>query len=292
VKEIFDQDFMTKLEYLRIVARRVMSGRGYAQHRSSRLGWGMEFADFREYTPGDDFRLIDWNLYGRIDRHFTKLFHMEQDIDLFIFLDVSRSMDRGEPKKLDYGKKVAAALAYIGLTGLNRVSLFPFSDEMHRPLYEVHGKGQIINVFKYLHTLEPMGTTDLERSFQRFVSQVEKRGVLVIISDFLDPAGHHSALQLLGGNRYEMNIIHLSAPEDLQPMFRGTYYLLDAETGQEMRVNVTERLVRKYQTAYKNFIEGVRRDCIKFESNYFHAATTAPFEDLILTVFRKGKLLQ
>ena len=79
MKEIFDQDFMTKLEYLRIVARRVMSGRGYAQHRSSRLGWGMEFADFREYTPGDDFRLIDWNLYGRIDRLFTKLFHMEQE---------------------------------------------------------------------------------------------------------------------------------------------------------------------------------------------------------------------
>jgi len=292
VKEIFDQDFMTKLEYLRIVARRVLSGRGYAQHRSSRLGWGMEFADFREYTPGDDFRLIDWNLYGRIDRHFTKLFHMEQDIDLFIFLDVSRSMDRGEPKKLDYGKKVAAALAYIGLTGLNRVSIFPFSEEVHRPLYEVHGKGQIINVFKFLQAIEPSGATDLERSFQRFVSQVEKRGVSVIISDFLDPAGHQNGLRLLGRNRYEMNIIHLSAPEDLQPMFRGTYYMRDTETGEEMRVNVTERLVRKYQNAYKDFIEGVRRDCIKLESNYFHAATTAPFEDLILTVFRKGNLLQ
>lgn len=289
---LFDQEFMTKLEYLRIVARRIFSGKISAHHRSTRLGWGIDFADYREYTPGDDFRLIDWNLYGRIDKYFTKLFHVEMELDLYIFLDVSLSMTRGEPSKLDYAKKVTAALAYIGLANLNHVSIVPFSNVIHQPMFNIHGKGQILKVFQYLSALEAHEYTNMQRAFRGFVRRIQKRGIAIIISDFYDPQGFVPGLKLLGRNRFEMNAIQVNAPEEARLPFRGHYQLVDVETGDAMRVSVTERMANKYAQAFDAFRDEVKAECIHLESNYFDALTTVPFDDLILTVFRKGNLLQ
>src|SRR5215468_8696574 len=140
-RDLFDEGFLKKLEYLAIVSRKVFAGRLRAERRSRKTGAGIEFADHRDYAPGDDIRYLDWNIYGRMDKLLLRLFEEEEDLHVYLLLDASASMRTGRPPKLEYPKKVTAALSYVALANLDRVSILPFGgDEAREPLPPARGK--------------------------------------------------------------------------------------------------------------------------------------------------------
>src|SRR5262249_15599075 len=162
---LFDDEFLKKLEYLNIISKRIFSGHMRAKRRTKKRGSGLEFADFRSYVVGDDFRHLDWKAYLRLNKLILKLFEEEQDLPIYFFLYTSNSMNYGQPRKLDYARRVAAALCYIGLANLDRVNIISFADGIREELPAQKGKGRIFKVFRFLSDIVPSGQTNSRASF-------------------------------------------------------------------------------------------------------------------------------
>src|SRR5438270_4731016 len=158
---LLDPEFLHKLEQLELVSKKIFVGRMKGERKSKRRGSSVEFADHRQYSVGDDLRHIDWNVYGRLDRLFLKLFLEEEDLHFYTLLDASLSMDFGDPTKLQYAKQVAAALAFIGLVNHDRVVLEPVSTDLDRGMPSVRGRSQMWRVVPYLNRLQATGAGDL-----------------------------------------------------------------------------------------------------------------------------------
>jgi uncharacterized protein (DUF58 family) len=200
--DLFDEEFQRRLEVLAIVSRKLVAGRTRAERRSRKTGSGIEFADHREYAPGDDFRYLDWNLYARTGRLLLRLYEEEEDLSVYVLLDVSRSMSFGTPRKIDYGKKLAAALAYIALANLDRVSLLTFSDEVVGRIAPTRGKNRIFKAFEFLRPIEAEGRTGTADAMRTFVAQNKRRGVAILISDLYDPQGFEGGINALRFARF------------------------------------------------------------------------------------------
>src|SRR5439155_215947 len=194
---LLDPDFLRKLEQLELVSRKIFVGRMKGERKSKRRGSSVEFAEHRNYTVGDDLRHIDWNVYGRLDRLFLKLFLEEEELHVYTLLDTSLSMDFGEPTKLHYGKQVAAALAFIGLVNHDRVVLDTFSTQLDEGMPSVRGRSQMWRVVQYLEGLRASGSSNLTAAAKAFAIKHAGKGVVVVISDFLDKRGYQDALRYL-----------------------------------------------------------------------------------------------
>src|SRR5437870_4319512 len=200
---LFDSEFLKKLEYLSLISKRVFRGSLMAQRRTMQLGGGIEFADHREYLPGDDFRYIDWNLFARHDSLLLKRFQEEEDLHVYFLLDCSRSMTVGEPAKFDFARQVTAALAYIALADLDRIGVVAFADDIVADFPLTRGKGRILSLLKFLEGLVPSGEdTSLERVATGFIHREQRRGLVVVLRDLYDAAGFERALDLLPPRRY------------------------------------------------------------------------------------------
>src|ERR1700749_2625701 len=186
----FDESFLKKLEYLYVVAKKVFVGRIRAERRSRKTGSGVEFADHRNYAAGDDLRYLDWSVYGRLDKLLLRMFEEEEDLHIYLLIDASASMRANG--KLDYAERICAALAYIGLAKLDRVSIVPFGGgaESSERMPATRGKAQIFKIFQFLSALQPQGATELSHALESFVHQTKRRGLAIVISDFYDPAGY------------------------------------------------------------------------------------------------------
>ncbi len=185
---LLDPDFLHKLEQLELVSRKIFVGRMKGERKSKRRGSSVEFAEHRNYTVGDDLRHIDWNVYGRLDRLFLKLFLEEEDLHVYSLLDTSLSMDFGTPTKLRYGKQVSAALSFIGLVNHDRVLVNSFSALLEQGLHGIRGRSQMWRIVQYLDRLEASGNSDLTSAAREFAIRHAGKGVVVVISDFLDSA--------------------------------------------------------------------------------------------------------
>ena len=194
---LFDEEFLRKLEYLNIVSKHLVPGHMHGEHRARKVGTGLEFADYRAYVPGEDVRNVDWRTYLRLDRLILRLFEEEADLPIYVFFDASRSMDHGEPPKFDYARKVAAALTYIGLLNLDRVNLIGFAGGIAGEMSSRRGKNQVWHAFRFLESLSASGTTAMELAFRSFFSTKRRRGLVVVVSDFLDENGFGRAFDLL-----------------------------------------------------------------------------------------------
>ncbi|HTY41558.1 MAG TPA: DUF58 domain-containing protein, partial [Thermoanaerobaculia bacterium] len=256
-RALFDESFLKKLEYLYIVSRKVFAGRVRAERRSRRVGSGIEFADHRDYAPGDDVRYLDWNLYGRMDKLLLRLFEEEEDLHIYLLLDTSASMRLGAPPKLEYAAKVAAALCYIGLSNLDRVSLVTFADAIRGRLPPARGKGRIFKVFDFLSQVEPAGTTRVGKALGAFVRETARPGVAVVISDFYDHEGYAGAFDLLRYHRFEPYAIQVYDEREARPGLRGDLMLVDCETGEEREVTVSARLLAEYARVHEAWCRAV-----------------------------------
>lgn len=291
-EELFDEEFQRRLEVLSLVARRVFSGAMRAERRTKRIGSGVEFADYRDYAPGDDFRRLDWHAYQRLDRLLLRLYQEEEDLSIYFLLDSSASMGFGEGRKLRYAKQLAAALAYVGLANLDRVAIVTASDEISGRMRPTRGKARIFRVFRFLEQVQPSGQTDLESALRTFVAQHKRRGLAVLLSDLYDPAGFERGINVLRYNRFEPYVLHLVDPRDRAPALAGDLVLYDCETGEKREVTVTSRVLERHARAFDEYLERVQRFCISHQVSYVAADMQVAFDDLILRVFRKGGFLR
>ncbi|MBM4081613.1 MAG: DUF58 domain-containing protein [Planctomycetes bacterium] len=289
---LFEEDFLRKLEYLVVVARKIFAGRIRAQRRTKRFGSGVQFADYRSYVQGDDFRYVDWNAYVRFEHLFLKLFEEEEDLHIYLLLDASRSMDFGQPRKFDYARRLAAAIGYIGLASLDRINVTPFAESLGRQLSTMRGKGQVFNLLRFLSRLEVMTQTDFGQALAKFAHQRHHHGLAVVISDFFDPAGYVRGLNCLRFNGFEVFAIQVLAHAESNPTELGDLRLLDVETSLGRNVTVNERLLRTYRARFSGFCDELKQFCLEREIGYVRATTSIPFDDLVLKMLRSGRFLQ
>lgn len=296
-KMLIDTDLMKMLDQLSIVSRKLFSGAMKGKRRSVKRGNSVEFADYRDYQPGDDFRFIDWNIYARLDRLFLKTFVEEENIYIHILLDVSPSMSFGTPSKLDYGKKIASALGYIGLVDLDMVVLTVFSESLNG-LRPMRGKDRIFTILNFLEnttipkeTVKPASSL-MDSCIKRYAIKTPHRGVAIIISDFLVPQKvYEGALKALLHKNFDVRVIQVLSNEELQPSLSGELKLQDSESGETKEVTITDRLMVGYQKRLTAFCRNLEEFCTRNGISYLRVNTSLPFEDLILKEFRKEHIL-
>lgn len=289
--DLLDPPLMRRLELLSIRSSRPMYGRHRGERKSPRKGGNVEFADFRPYYPGDDFRAIDWAAYARLEQLFVKLFVEEEDLHVYLLLDTSASMDFGEPNKFLFARRLAAALAYIALAGLDRVSLIGWS--AGRPVIEPPRRGKPA-IFKLLDSMASMtcgGPTSLSTTVDQLLARRLRPGVAIIISDFLDPEGAQRPIDRLCFHKFQPMAIQVLAPGELEPDLRGDLQLVDSESGREIDVSMNQRARRQYQLRLRELLDQIETSCKRRRVPYLRTRSDAPLEALTLRYLRQARML-
>ena len=284
--ELLTPDFLRKIERLSLVARRVFPGRLRGERRSTKRGSSVEFADYRDYSMGDDFRRVDWNVYARLDKLFLKLFVEEEDLHVYVLVDASRSMDFGSPRKLLYAKRIAAALSYIALSNLDRVGISALDGGLARTLSPKRGKQSAMALFGWLRALSAGQHTDLAASMRDFSLRTTQPGLVIVISDFFDP-GYQKGLSALLSRKFDLMVIHMLDHEEVSPSVVGDLMLVDSETDERREITVTQTLLRRYKQRLAEFCGGIEGYCSRHGCNYVRVTNQSPFEDLILNYLRR-----
>jgi uncharacterized protein (DUF58 family) len=289
---LLDPEFLHKLEQLELVSRKIFVGRMKGERKSKRRGSSVEFADHRNYSVGDDLRHIDWNVYGRLEKLFLKLFLEEEDLHFYTLLDTSLSMDFGDPTKLHYGKQVAAALAFIGLVNHDRVVLEPFSTDLDRGMPSVRGRSQMWRVVQYLDGLQATGASDITAAAKAFAVKHAGKGVVVVISDFLDKRGYQDALRYLLARNMDIYVIHVLSREEVEPELVGDLRLVDAEDDDIAEITVSAPLLKRYKDNLNAFVGGLKEWCTRRGITYIFTTNQNPFDKLILNYLRERGLVK
>ena len=290
VESFLDEDFLRKLEKLKVMAQKGIRGPHRGEHISWRSGASLDFLDYRKYQAGDDFRYIDWNVYGRLDKLFIKLFRAEEDLTIHFLLDMSRSMGEGNPPKHTYAKKVVAALCYIGLASLDRVGVTAFTRGLGESKSPERGKQVYLSVLRYLLSLRPEGNTDLNASLKEYASTHKRPGVVIIISDLLDPKGFDEGVEALIAGSFDITLIQMLDRDELFPSFEGYVTLSDIETGESKKITLDGALLDFHRKKMRDFLENIKSFCFKNGVDYYFSETSTPFEDFLLDYLVKGSL--
>jgi uncharacterized protein (DUF58 family) len=290
VESFLDEDFLRKLEKLKVMAQKGIRGPHRGEHISWRSGASLDFLDYRKYQAGDDFRYIDWNVYGRLDKLFIKLFRAEEDLTIHFLIDMSRSMREGNPPKHLYAKKVVAALCYIGLAGMDRVGVTSFTQALGASRSPERGKQVYLSVLKYLLSLRPEGTTDLNASLKEYASICKRPGVVIVLSDLLDPKGFEEGVETLISGRFDVTLIQMLDRDELSPPYEGYLTLNDVETGQSKKMTIDGTLLELHRKKIRDFLKNVKDFCFKNGVDYYFSETRTPFEDFLLDYLSRGSL--
>lgn len=286
---LFPPDFLTRLEYLSIMSKRVFRGSLLAQRRTVQTGSGIEFAEHREYNPGDDLRYLDWNVYARHGDLLLKRLQEEQDLRVYILLDCSRSMAFGNPVKFDLARQLAAALAYITLADLDRISVVPFSEGLLAEFPMTRGRARILPLMQFLTDLTTTGTdTHLSHAVQGLLHRGPRTGLAVVISDLFDEHGFQTGLDQLRYRRFDAHVIQIHDPREANPALLGDVELVDMESDSVRRVTITEKNIRRYRQLFSAHQQAVRDYCRTCSLGCTQAPSTMRFDDLILSMMRES----
>jgi uncharacterized protein (DUF58 family) len=285
---LFDSEFLKRLEYLSLVSKRMFRGQLLAQRRTKQMGGGIEFADHREYSHGDDLRYLDWNVYARYGDLLLKRFQEEEDLHVYILLDASPSMNVGQPStKFDYARRVAAALAYIALADLDRVGIYAYSNELIDEMPMTRGKDRVLSVLRFLDQLKTSGTrTDLARVVRGLVNRAQRTGLVIIISDLFDQDGFKQGVDLLRHRRFEPHVVQLHTTEEAQPKMLGDIELQEMETGDLRKLTITERKLKQYAELFQGFLSEIDTYCRTYSLSNTRTTIDLPFDELILRMMR------
>jgi uncharacterized protein (DUF58 family) len=289
---LFSEAFLRQLEHLSMLTRRPVAGHLRGHHRSRRTGTGMIFTDYRPYSIGDDTRNLDWGTYLRLDRLILRLFEEEADLPVYIFLDVSRSMDFGAPSKFDFVRRFAAALAYIGLINHDRVSIVAFADGVVEEMPARRGKNQVWRSLHFLERVTPVGGTSLQAAFRSFFGGRRTRGLVVVISDFLDREGYEQSFQVIRQFRHDVFALHVVSPGEAEPAIGEEVLLVDSENGGTAQLRITPEVARAYRETFQAYCSEIEGFCRSHGWGYLRTMTDAPFEELMLKALREQGLLR
>lgn len=283
---LFDQEFLRKLENMAFLLKKARAGRFSGQHRSPRKGQSVEFADYRSYVPGDDWRQVDWNAYARMERLFIKLFMEEQDLLVHLFVDTSGSMAWGEASKLRLAKRLAGALGYLALVNMEQVGVAGLGRGLARYLPAQRGRAAISRLWGFLQQLEGDGNTDLNTGLRQAGKVIRGPGISIVFSDLLSPNGFSEGLKYLQHLGQQVVVLHILAPEERDPNLLGNFRLIDCETGEAREVSITPLLLQAYREQVEQFTGGVRQFCAAREITYYPVGTEENLEDILLRSLR------
>ena len=287
---LFAPEFLAQLERLSLASRRIFRGRVKGERRSPRRGHSVEFCDYRAYGVGDDLRYVDWNIYGRLDRLHVKLFVDEEDLCLHLLVDASLSMDYGAPTKLEYATKLAAAVGFIGLVNLERVGIGVLRERGSDGSAPSRGRNQFGPLVDLLGRVKPAGATRLNDAISAYARRSREPGLAILISDLLDPVGFEAGVRALLERRFDVHVVHVLDPQEVNPDFGGDLRLIDSETGELREITVDGEAVRAYRERLHQFLERVEGFCRTREIGYHRVITDTPVEEFVLTQL-KGLVL-
>lgn len=285
---LFDEAFLRSLESLSFLSRRVRTGRFSGEHPSFRRGTSPDFADYRSYQPGDDFRSIDWNVWSRLRRPYVKLYREEEDLTVHVLLDASLSMDWGRPRKIDYARRLAAALAYIGLASLDRVGVTAFAGGLGETLPAHRGRSQMVPLFEYMSRVRPAGGTAFSACLAEYARRCRVPGLAVVVSDLLDEGGVEQGLAALLYRRFDVVLLQVLDGEEIEPAGSGPLRLREAETGRSLRLTLDPALAAAYRRRLRAWLDGIEAFCLARRIEYLRTSTVVPFEDVVLRYLRQG----
>jgi len=281
--QLFDSDFLKKLEQLVITSKITLVDGASGNRKSRAKGSSVEFSDYREYSIGDDFKRIDWNAYGRFEKLFIKLFMEEREAPVHIFLDNSKSMDWGEPNKSIASRRLAAALSYISLSGYDRVSLVCMNNAVDKYKPDLRGKNSFSQILSLLENLEYSGTTDIYNTVAKF-NLKSGRGISIVISDLFTKGNLLDMINYLQFKKQEVYICHVLAPQEVEPEIGMSLRLIDIESGEFRDVTSSPDLIKSYKKVYKRFITNIEEICKSRGVNYIFMESSLPIEKMVRRV--------
>jgi len=282
----FTPEFLAQLERLSLLSRRTFRGSVKGERRSPRRGHSVEFADYRAYGHGDDLRYVDWNIYGRLDRLHVKLFVDEEDLCLHLLVDASASMGFGAPSKLDYAVRLAAALGFVGLVNHERVGLGILRERVAEGWAPTRGRKQVLPMLNFLADLKPAGGTGLDDGLSNYAKRARESGLVVVVSDLLDPTGYERGIRALLERRFDVHVVHLLDPEEMNPSLGGDMRLIDSETGELRDLTVDGEALRAYRSQLHGFLERAETFCRAHEIGYHRVSTDMPVEAFVVAQLR------
>jgi uncharacterized protein (DUF58 family) len=285
---LLDAAFLQKLDRLVLRTRKRASGVRGGERRSRRRGQSQEFADHRPYVAGDDLRFLDWHLYARLDTLWVKLFEEETDRTVQVLLDCSASM---EGEKLDYARKVGAAMAWVALGRSDRVAVGGLSDHLAHYSPPRRGRKSAHGVFHSLEAVQPGGRTDPDAALAAWPRH-RGGGVALLFTDFLYEDGYERALRRLLSRGDELHVFHVLSPSEIRPPLEGDLTLIDRETGESLKVSMTPQLKERYTRRVLEWSDGIEATCRRLGCTYSRLITHVPLEDLILHDLRRRGVLE
>ena len=288
---LLDPTVMARLDQLDVMSRKLLAGKLKGERRSKRRGQSVEFADYRNYTIGDDLRFIDWNIYARLDRLFLKLFLEEEDLALYVLLDVSKSSDYGKPSKFRYMQRVAAALGYIGLVNYNRVTVCGVSDGVVADTGAMRGRRKVSQLVDFIDKLKPTGPSHMAEACRRFALQHRQKGICVVLSDLFVKEGFEDGLRYVAGGKYDLFAVQCLAPPELEPDLQGDLKLRDLEDDDVAEVSITQPLIKQYKANLNAYCLGLKDYVTRRGGTYLFTSTAVPFDTLVLNYLRERGLL-
>lgn len=287
---LLEPALLRRLETLALQVRRAITGQIAGERRSRRYGRSVEFADFRSYTPGDDFRLIDWNAYARLDKFLLRLFVAEEELPLSVFVDLSGSMDWGAPNKALVARQLAGAIAYVALAALDRVRITVFAQAPTSGGAPYRGRRAAAELFQRLQSFPVGGTTDYARLVWPIGRQ--RPGMSVLITDGLGQVTLDPALAALQRARQEGAVLQLLAPQEIEPDWSGDARLRDAESGEEREFTATPLTRASYLRALEQRTEDIAAAAHRRGLRFARLSTGQPLEDMVQRTLRQVGLLR
>ena len=298
---LFDEELLTRLRRMVLLSGRAVTEGIAGEHRSRRRGTSPEFADFKSYSQGDDYRRIDWNTYARLDGLFVRLSEVTTELTVHILVDASNSMDwragNRVPTKFSYARRAAGALGYVALWHFDRVTVAPFGEELAPPFGPTQGRTRIVPMLRFLEGLAPLGRTDLPTSLDRYVRARRRPGLLILVSDLLsgEPAHLRDGLRTLRARGWQTVIVHVLDEAELAPAVLSgeggerpePAELLEVETGERLRLTPTRDVLLRYQTAIDAWLDEVETACVEEQGTYVRLLTSWPFEGIVLQLLHR-----
>jgi uncharacterized protein (DUF58 family) len=292
IKPLLDPEFLVRLQRLEIVSKKIFVGKTKGERLSRRKGQSVEFADYRNYSVGDDLRFLDWNLFARLDKLFLRLFLEEEDLHVYLLVDNSLSMEFGSPTKLHYAKQVAAALGFIGLTNMDRVIVEAFNDRIARSTPALRGRRSLWRLTSFLDGIDPAGPSDLTRALKAFSLKCSGKGVVVILSDFMDKGGYEEGLRYLIARNLDVYVIQILSQEEIEPPMTGDLKLTDVEDEDEAEVTISAPLLKKYKETLAAYRGALHNFCTRRGVQYLFTSNQVPFDRLVLGYLRQRGLVR
>lgn len=312
LEDLLSSKEIARLDPLDLASRRVFFGKLKGERRSKKRGHSVEFADHRPYVTGDDLRHIDWNIFGRLDKLFLKLFLEEEDLSLHVVLDASASSDCGEPNKFHFMQRCAMALGYVGLVNLNRVAATVMSgidadapDEKPksvgqtppatspvRALRDLRGRRRVHDLARFLCAVRPGGVLNFRTAAERIALSRRGKGVMVVFSDFFFKDGYEDGLRLLAGHGYDLILVQVLSPQELEPPIKGDLRLKDIEDADTAEVTISAPLLKRYQANLSAYCQKLREFALRRDMALLTVRSDTPVDALVADQLRRLGVLK